>query len=62
VASVLITASGEQSHRGDVGLWVYVGGDGQLHGPELRQMLDVLATARTLIDDLNKPPIAAVSN
>jgi hypothetical protein len=52
VAGVRITVSGEQTHRGDVTLWIYVGGEDQFsvsgHGP----LLEALAQAGTLLGSL----------
>jgi hypothetical protein len=53
VGAVLVAVSGEQTHLGDVTLWIYVGGEEQLSNPEGRQLTAALLNAEELLEQLS---------
>jgi hypothetical protein len=52
LGAVSIAVSGEQSHLGDVTCWLYVGGEEQFAGLDLRLLMATLVEAGTLLDDI----------
>ena len=52
VNAVLVTVSGEQTHHGDVEVWVYVGGEEQLTGRARRCLTNALIEAGALLDEI----------
>lgn len=53
VAGVMVTVSGEQTHRGDLALWIYVGGEDQFSASSHGPLLAALVQAGTLLDSLS---------
>jgi hypothetical protein len=54
VGAVLVAVSGEQTHCGDVELWVYVGGEEQLVGTARQRLTDALIQAGQLLDGIGR--------
>ena len=52
VGTVLVAVTGEQTHHGDVTLWIYVGGEAELSNPEGSQLIAALLNAQELLAQL----------
>lgn len=52
VGGFQVAVAGEQTHRGDVTLWMYLGGDDDLSSPQRRQLAQFLLDADELLQHL----------
>jgi hypothetical protein len=52
VASVCVSVSGEQTHRGEVTHWLHVGGEDQFNNSDRRPLMNSLTDAGKLLDSL----------
>ncbi len=52
IGAILVTVSGEQTHQGDLTVWLYIGGEDQFAQMEHRLVTQALKDAEQLLESL----------